>query len=50
MSEKEKQISNGIAEAMNILIETRGPEYVEGLVAGINIGTAQVPKTEEQSA
>lgn len=50
MSEKEKQISNGIAEAMNILIETRGPAYVEGLVAGINIGTAQAPKTEEQSA
>ena len=50
MSEKEKMVSSGIAEAMNILLETRGPEYVEGLVAGINIGTVQVPKTEEQSA
>ena len=50
MSEKEKLASNGIVEAMNILLETRGPEYVEGLVAGINIGTVQVPKTEEQSA
>lgn len=50
MSEKEKQVSNGIAEAMNVLLETRGPEYVEGLVAGINIGTAQTPKTEDKSA
>lgn len=50
MSEKEKMVSNGIAEAMNILLETRGPEYVEGLVAGIHIGTAQAPNPEEQSA
>lgn len=50
MSEKEKQISNGIAEAMNVLLETRGPAFVEGLVAGINIGTAQEPKTEQQSS
>ena len=50
MSEKDKQFNEGIAEAMNILRETRGEEYVEGLIAGINIGTAQSPKTEEQSA
>ena len=48
MSEREKQTSNSIAEAMNILLETRGPEFVEGLVAGINIGTAQTIRAEEQ--
>lgn len=48
MSEREKQVSNGIAEAMNILLETRGPEYVEGLVAGINIGTTRTAEAEEQ--
>lgn len=48
MSEKEKQVTSGIVEAVNILLETRGPEYVEGLVAGINIGTAKAAGTEEQ--
>ena len=48
MSEREKQTSNSIAEAMNILLETRGQEFVEGLVAGINIGTVQTARAEEQ--
>lgn len=48
MSEKEKQTNSGIAEAINILQEVRGPEFVAGLIAGINIGTAQIPETETQ--
>ena len=48
MSEKEKQVTSGIMEAVNILLEARGPEYVEGLVAGINIGTAKVAEAEKQ--
>lgn len=48
MSEKEKQVTSGIMEAVNILLETRGPEYVEGLVAGINIGTAKIAEAEKQ--
>ena len=48
MSEKEKQTSSGIAEAMNILRETRGAEFVEGLIAGINIGTVQAEEAEKQ--
>ena len=48
MSEKEKQVTSGIMEAVHILLETRGPEYVEGLVAGINIGTAKVVEVEKQ--
>lgn len=48
MSEKEKLTSASIAEAMNILRETRGPEYVEGLIAGISIGTVRIPEPEKQ--
>lgn len=48
MSEKEKQATSGIMEAVNILLETRGPEYVEGLVAGINIGTAKTAEAVKQ--
>ena len=50
MSEKEKQANAGIAEAMNILRETRGAEFVEGLIAGINIGTVKMPEAESRSA
>lgn len=48
MSEKEKQTNTGIAEAINILREVRGPEFVEGLIAGINISTAQIAEAEKQ--
>lgn len=48
MPEREKQISSGIVEAMNILAETRGLEFVEGLIAGISIGTAQSARAAEQ--
>ena len=48
MSEREKQATNGITEAVKVLLETRGPEYVEGLIAGINIGTAQTAEAEKQ--
>ena len=49
MSEKEKISADGILSAIDKLTETRGPDYVEGLVAGIGIGigTAAAPTPEE---
>ena len=47
MSEKEKQQSNKILEALYNLEAAKGYEYVKGLVDGINLGTIQ-PKESEQ--
>lgn len=40
MPEKEKNQTGQILETLNKLTETRGAEFTEGLIAGINIGTA----------
>lgn len=48
MSEKEKQTVSSIVEAINVLRETRGKEYVVGLIDGINIGTAKTAEAEKQ--
>lgn len=48
MSEKEKQQSSKILEALDSLEAAKGSAYVKGLVDGINLGTAQMPKDREQ--
>ena len=40
MSEIEKQQTTHILETLNKLTEAKGAEFTEGLIAGINIGTA----------
>lgn len=48
MSEKEKAHANGVMETLSKLEAAKGKEYVQGLIDGIGIGTAQAP--EAQSA
>ena len=48
MSEKEKSTTDGILSAIDKLTESRGPEFVEGLITGIGIGTTPNPDTTEQ--
>lgn len=48
MSEKEKQTNSSVLQAIDILRETRGQEFVDGLFAGINIGTAKTAEAEKQ--
>ena len=48
MSEKEKQQSVKILEALDNLEAAKGSEYVKGLVDGINLGTIQ-PNKDQQS-
>ena len=40
MSEKEKTVAESALTALSKLAETKGPDYVSGLVDGINLGTA----------
>lgn len=40
MSEKEKTVAESALTALSKLAEARGPGYVNGLVDGINLGTA----------
>lgn len=47
MSEKEKQQSVKILEALDNLEAAKGSEYVKGLVDGINLGAIQ-PKDNQQ--
>lgn len=46
MSEKEKQQSVKILEALDNLEAAKGPEYVKGLVDGINLGTIQLKDSQ----
>ena len=48
MSEKEKQQTTHILETLNKLTEAKGAEFTEGLIAGINIGTAKSAEAEKQ--
>lgn len=41
MSEKEKAQADSITQAIDRLKEVKGPGFVDGLIAGIGIGTAQ---------
>lgn len=43
MSEKEKGHANGVMETIGKLEAVKGSEYVQGLLDGIGIGTAQTP-------
>lgn len=47
MSEMEKQQTTHILDTLNKLTEAKGAEFTEGLIAGINIGTAKVAETEK---
>lgn len=47
MSEIEKQQATNILDTLNKLTEARGAEFTEGLIAGINIGTARAKETEK---
>lgn len=46
MSEKEKTTAESALSALNKLAEAKGPGYVNGLVDGINLGTAADTPTE----
>lgn len=48
MSEKEKQHTSQILDVLNKLSEAKGPEFTEGLIAGINIGTSRESEAKEQ--
>lgn len=47
MSEMEKQQASNILDALNKLTEVKGAEFTEGLIAGINIGTAKTTEVEK---
>jgi hypothetical protein len=47
-TEIEKQQATNILETLNKLTEARGPEFTEGLIAGINIGTAKMVEKEKE--
>lgn len=47
MSEMEKQQTSNILDALNRLTEAKGAEFTEGLIAGINIGTAKAAEAEK---
>lgn len=47
MSEIEKQQTTHILDTLNKLTKAKGAEFTEGLIAGINIGTAKVAETEK---
>lgn len=47
MSEIEKQRATNILDTLNKLTEAKGAEFTEGLIAGINIGTAKTAEAEK---
>jgi len=50
MSEKEKSTTDSALTALNKLAQTKGPDYVSGLVDGINLGTAAPdPRDDERN-
>ena len=50
MSETEKTRTDGILQAIDKLEAAKGPEFVEGLLAGIGIGTARPEGQTEAQA